>query len=84
MKSSLLAVAGVAVGVLTLRAVRSRRAKARAGDEPESQEPAEVAREEAASAVEHVKEAAGHTRVAGENVVEYARQRRADEFADEQ
>jgi hypothetical protein len=58
-RTALVALSGLAVGLVTLRAVRERRASPR---------------DEAETATEHAFAAAGHARVAGEKTIEYARE----------
>lgn len=74
LKATLVAAAGFAVGVVTLRAVRARRRDPR----KEAEAAAEEALQEASLAADHAVAALGHARIAGERAVEYAR----DEFED--
>jgi hypothetical protein len=69
-KTAAVAAAGVAVGVLTLRAVRRRRTEPK----DEARSSVEAAIEEAAEALEHALAAAGHARDAGERGAGYARE----------
>lgn len=73
LRAWLAALAGLAVGIVTLRAVRERRASPR--DEAETAvEETEEALEgtETETAAEHAVAAAGHARVAIEKTIEYA------------
>lgn len=67
LKTGFLAVAGVALGALTLRTLRQRRTP----HEDDEESAAEVARTEARAAVGHAAEAVSHTRAAGEKTAEY-------------
>lgn len=69
LKTGLLAAAGIAVGVVTLRKLRQRR----------NRTPADEAVEEATDAAQHAKAAIEHAKIAGEKSIETVR----DEFEDE-
>ncbi|MEF8814726.1 MAG: hypothetical protein V5A55_13050 [Halovenus sp.] len=68
-KTGILAAAGVAFGVVTLRKLRNR------GTDPqeEAEEAVEEAQEELATAADHATAAAGHARVAVEKALEERR-----------
>lgn len=70
LKTGILAAAGVAFGVVTLRKLRNR------GEEPqeEVEEAVEEAQEELDTAADHATAAAGHARVAVEKALEERRQ----------
>lgn len=70
-RTGLIAVTGLAVGIVALRSVRKRRATPR--DEAET--AVKDAIEETEQAVDHASAAAGHTRTAGEKAVESAREK---------
>lgn len=67
MRTKIAAVLALAAGVLTLRALRERRA------ETEAPDPRTEARVEANEATEHATAALSHARTAGGHAVEYAR-----------
>jgi|AntRauTorcE11898_2_1112593.scaffolds.fasta_scaffold14069_3 Tfp pilus assembly protein PilX len=70
LKAGLVAVTGLAVSVVTLRAVRKRRTT----PEEEAKSAAEAAVAETEDAVTHAAAAADHARVAGTKAIEYARE----------
>ncbi len=71
LNTGLVAAFGIATGLLTLRALRRRRRNA------EVVSPIDEARSEAELAVEDVKNAGKHARAAGDNVVTYAKTKKA-------
>lgn len=71
LRTGLMAVVGLAVGIVALRRVRKRRAT----PQDEAEAAVEDAIEETEQAVDHATAAAGHTRIAGEKAVESAREK---------
>lgn len=80
LKTGVLSVTGLVVGIVTLRSLRKRRAT----PEEEAATAVEEARSETEEAASHAASAAGHARVAGEKAIEYVREERLDDTGDDE
>jgi hypothetical protein len=74
LKTGLVAATGLAVGILTLRAVRNRRRK----PSEDVAASAEAVRSEVETATEHATAAAKHAGAAGKHAIQYAQEELAE------